>query len=161
MSIMKEFKEAQSVFVSTAAEVLASDYRLSKHPLMQPYMQCTMVVVELSTAFHGLEAFLHLNDAIFQKTGVFQSFQLYALFEGDEEMKAVVVEKKEMQKIEDDAEKAEKHISSYVDKQMAMIISADKYKERGLDKAPSQIKIHEYLKHMGEALRKQTAQSVL
>jgi len=41
---------------------------------------------------------------------------MYVMFEADEEMKAVVVEKKEMQKIEDDAEKAEKHISNYVDK---------------------------------------------
>ena len=62
---------------------------------------------------------------------------MYLMFEADEDMKAVVVEKKEMQKIEDDAEKAEKHISNYIDKQMAMIMSADKYKEKGLDKAPS------------------------
>lgn len=56
------------------------------------------------------------------------------MFEADEEMKTLTIEKKEMQKIEDDAEKAEKHISSYIDKQMAMIMSSDKYKEKGLDK---------------------------
>lgn len=72
--ILGQFKEAQSVFVSTAAEVLATDYRLSKHALMQPFMACTTVVVEMSTPKHGMEAFLQLNDAIFQKTGVYQSF---------------------------------------------------------------------------------------
>jgi hypothetical protein len=39
--------------------------------------------------------------------------------------------------MEDDAEKLEKITSNYIDKQMAMIMSADKYKEKGLDKAPS------------------------
>ena len=83
------------------------------------------------------------------------------MFEADEEMKAIVVEKKEMQKIEDDAEKAEKHISNYVDKQMAMIISADKYKEKGLDKAPSQVKVNEYLKLMADAIIKSKTQDLV
>lgn len=151
---IRAFKETQTVFVSNGAEVLAADYRLSKSPLMQPFMESTCVVVEMSTAYYGLELFLHLNDAVFQKTGVFQSFQMYAMFEADEEQKAVIVEKKEMQKIEDDGEKAEKHISNYIDKQMAMIMSADKYKEKGLDKASSQIKTQEYLRLMGEAIKK-------
>ena len=38
------------------------------------------------------------------------------MFETDEEQKSFTIEKKEMQKIEDDAEKAEKHISNYIDK---------------------------------------------
>lgn len=132
---MRAFKETQTVYVTTGGEVLATDYRLSKHPLMQPFMGCTTVVVELTTPQDGLEAFLQMNDAVFQKTGVFQSFQVYAMFEADEEMKAVTIDKKEMQRIEDDSEKAEKHISNYIDKQMAMIMSSDKYKEKGLDKA--------------------------
>ncbi|CDW88387.1 UNKNOWN [Stylonychia lemnae] len=151
---IRAFKETQTVFLSTGAEVLATDYRLSKHALMQPFMETTCVVVEMSNSFYGLELFLHLNDGILQKTGVFQSFQLYALFEADEEQKVVTVEKKELQKIEDDAEKAEKHISNYIDKQMAMIMSADKYKEKGLDKASAQVKTVEYLKQMGDQLKK-------
>lgn len=59
-----------------------------------------------------------------------------------------------MQKFEDDGEKAEKTIGNYIDKQMAMIMPADKYKEKGLDKATSQVKTHEYLKHMAEAVKK-------
>ena len=69
--MMRQFRETQTVYVSTAAEVLATDYRLSKHPLMQPFMPCTTVVIELSTPYHGLDAFLQLNDAILQKTGVY------------------------------------------------------------------------------------------
>ena len=38
------------------------------------------------------------------------------MFEADAEQKAITIDKKEQQKIEDDAEKAEKHISNYVDK---------------------------------------------
>ena len=37
---------------------------------------------------------------------------------------------------------------------MAMIMSADKYKEKGLDKATAQIKTNEYLRLMGEAIKK-------
>lgn len=76
------------------------------------------------------------------------------MFEADEEQKAVIIEKKEQQKIEDDAEKAEKHISNYVDKQMAMLISADKYKERGLDKASAQVKVNAYIQVLAESIRK-------
>eukprot|EP00347_Sterkiella_histriomuscorum_P018016 403347107 len=158
---VRGFKETQTVFVSTGGEVLASDYRLSKSPLMQPFFETTCVVVEMSNPYYGFELFLHLNDAVFQKTGVFQSFQMYALFEADEEQKAVTIEKKEMQKIEDDGEKAEKHISNYIDKQMAMIMSADKYKEKGLDKASSQVKTNEYLKLMGEVIKKQKVQELV
>lgn len=38
------------------------------------------------------------------------------LFETDDEQKAVTYEKKEMQKFEDDGEKAEKSIGNYIDK---------------------------------------------
>ena len=40
-------------------------------------------------------------------------------------------------------------------------MSADKYKEKGLDKAPSQIKTNEYLILMGEALKKAKVQELV
>lgn len=51
------------------------------------------------------------------------------MFEADDEQKAVVIEKKEMQKIEDDAEKCVKHIDNYLMKQMAMQMSPDQIKD--------------------------------
>ena len=33
---------------------------------------------------------------------------------------------------------------------MAMLMSSEKYKEKGLDKAPSQAKVNEYLKILAE-----------
>ena len=62
------------MFVSKGADVLATDYRLSKHPLMQPFMESTCVVVEMTNSFYGLDLFLNMNDGVLQKTGVFQSF---------------------------------------------------------------------------------------
>jgi len=61
---IRAFKETSTVFVSTGAEVLATDYRLSKNPLMQPFMETTCVVVEMSNAYYGLELFLNLNDGV-------------------------------------------------------------------------------------------------
>lgn len=52
------------MFVSTGAEILATDYRLSKIALMQPFMDTTCVVAEMSSTYHGLEIYLHLNDAV-------------------------------------------------------------------------------------------------
>lgn len=52
------------MFVSTGAEVLATDYRLSKHPLMQPFMETTCVIAEMSYPYYGLELFLQLNDSV-------------------------------------------------------------------------------------------------
>lgn len=54
---VRKFK-AETVFVSTGAEVLASDYRLSKSPLMQPFFPLKTVVVEFSSAGYGFEALL-------------------------------------------------------------------------------------------------------
>ena len=133
--LMKAFKETQTLFVSTGADVLATDYKLSKHPLMQKLFDRQTIVAEFTNTFHAFEALLQMSDAVIQRSNVKQSFQLWPMFEADDDQKAITVDKKEQQKIEDDAEKAEKHISNYVDKQMAMLISADKYKERGLDKA--------------------------
>jgi len=52
------------VFVSKGADVLATDYRLSKHPLMQPFMESTCVVVEMTNSFYGLDLFLNMNDGV-------------------------------------------------------------------------------------------------
>lgn len=38
------------------------------------------------------------------------------MFEADEDQKSIIIEKKEQTKIEDDAEKAEKHIDNYLSK---------------------------------------------
>ena len=46
------------MFVSTGAEVLATDYRLSKHPLMQAYFPLKTVVIEFSSAGYAFEALL-------------------------------------------------------------------------------------------------------
>jgi len=56
------------------------------------------------------------------------------MFEMDEDQKSFTFDKKEMQKIEDEAEKGEKHIDSHVAKQMAMLMSNDQLKEIGFDK---------------------------
>ena len=37
---------------------------------------------------------------------------------------------------------------------MAMLISADKYKERGLDKATAQVKVNAYIQNLAEQIRK-------
>lgn len=44
---------------------------------------------------------------------------------------------------------------------MAMIMPADKYKEKGLDKASSQVRAHEYLRHMGDAVKKAKVAEIL
>jgi len=51
--------------MGTGAEILATDYRLSKSPLMIPFFESTVIVVEMSSAYHGFELFLQMNDAIF------------------------------------------------------------------------------------------------
>lgn len=40
-------------------------------------------------------------------------------------------------------------------------MSADKYKEKGLDKASSQVKTNEYLRLMGEAIKKSKVQELI
>jgi len=44
---------------------------------------------------------------------------------------------------------------------MAMIMPVDKYKEKGLDKATSQVKTNEYLRLMGEAIKKVKIQEMI
>lgn len=56
-----------------------------------------------------------------------------------------MIEKKELQKIEDDAEKCEKHIDSYITKQMAMMMSGDALKELGFEKFNAQAKVNLFL----------------
>lgn len=62
---MRAFKETQTVSLGIGAEILATDYKLSKSPLMQPFFESSVIVVEMSNAYHGLDAFLQLNDSIF------------------------------------------------------------------------------------------------
>lgn len=70
----------------------------------------------------------------------------------DEEQKNLVIEKKEIQKIEDDAEKCEKHIDSYITKQMAMLMSGDQLKDMGYDKFNAQAKTNLFLQIVGNTM---------
>ena len=90
----RKFKETVTVFLSTGAENLASDYRLCKHPMMQPFLPLKTVVVEFSHPGYAFEAYLLLNEnGISHEKS--DNLQLWGLFEADEEMKAIVLEKKE------------------------------------------------------------------
>lgn len=59
------------------------------------------------------------------------------MFEPDEEQKAVTIDKKEQQKIDDDFEKCDKQIDAFLNKQLPMYYSAEYIKENALDKGTS------------------------
>ena len=68
--MMKTFRETETLFVSTGADILASDYKLSKHPLMQKLFDRPTVVAEFTNTFHAFEALLQLSDAVVQRSTV-------------------------------------------------------------------------------------------
>jgi hypothetical protein len=56
---LRRFKDqAQSVYLVTGAEALASDYKLLKNPIMAPYLQLKAVVVEFSSNAEGLNCLI-------------------------------------------------------------------------------------------------------
>ena len=150
---MRKFKETQTVFLTTGQEILATDYRLSKHPLMQQFMPLKTVVVEYSSPGYAFEAYLLLNEASLAHENS-MNLHLFVMFEADAEQKSMAMEKKEQQKVEDDAEKSEKHIDNYLGKQMAMMMSPEHIKEQGLDKANSQVKSHVFFKILSDGIKK-------
>lgn len=60
---------------------------------------------------------------------------MLGMFDPDEEQKNYTIDKKEQQKIEDEFEKADKSIDTYLGKQLSMLIAGEQIREMGLDKA--------------------------
>jgi hypothetical protein len=52
--ISSTFKNVETVWLTTGAEILAPDYRLSKHPAMQKFLPLKTVVIEHSTSKDAL-----------------------------------------------------------------------------------------------------------
>ena len=76
------------------------------------------------------------------------------MFEPDDEQKAVVIDKKEQQKMEDDFEKSDKSIDQFLSKQLPMLIAPDYIKEIGLDKATTQAKTEAYFRALDESQKR-------
>lgn len=84
------------------------------------------------------------------------------MFEPDEEQKAVTIDKKEQQKIDDDFEKCDKQIDAFINKQLPMYYSAEYIKENALDKGTStQIKTDAYLSAVGAKERATQTQEAI
>lgn len=90
---------------------------------MAPYLPQTVVVVEFSNPGDALSALLQIQESeIAQVT-------LMGMFDPDEEQRSFVIDKKEQQKIEDDFEKTDKQIDTYISKQLPMLISPEIIKD--------------------------------
>ena len=56
--IQRRFQNMQSVYVATGSEALASDYKLLKNPIMQPYLDLKVVIVEFTSPGDAMNSLL-------------------------------------------------------------------------------------------------------
>ena len=91
---------------------------------MQSFLPLCVVIVEFQSALESMRAFLQLHESAVWQSG-FERVQLMGMFEPDEEQKAVTLDKKEQQKLEDDFEKCDRAADAYLTKALPLVIPGD------------------------------------